>query len=274
VPIAGKMRQESASRVADKNPGLRRRFNSGKLVSSSGWFVVVGAALSLSAYSLYFVGRHYGLPVPLAAIVSACFDGAAIACADLALKYAQTHGDSGLAPRLAVLILATTSAYLNMQHAIISHLPFAARVLYAVPPVVAVAMFEMRSRYERREALRRAGRVVKALPPIDPRAWLMFPVRTPRMVREIVGYRLDEMIATETGESLDSLSRIPVHAPAVRAWAADQGMDVAALGRIPASVIADYRAAMANNAAVSQGNVSAIRPNAVGMRELPSPDGA
>jgi hypothetical protein len=64
-------------------------------MSRAGWLIVAGAALTLSAYSLYWVSRRYGLPVPLAAIVSAAFDGAAIVCCDLSLKYARIHGDSG-----------------------------------------------------------------------------------------------------------------------------------------------------------------------------------
>src|SRR5450755_1656788 len=78
----------------------RHKFTLERMLGRVGWIVVAVSALSLSAWSLYYVGRHYGLPIPLAAIVSAAFDGAAIVCADLTLKYARTHGDSGLGPRV------------------------------------------------------------------------------------------------------------------------------------------------------------------------------
>lgn len=171
-----------------------------QVVNRAGWLTVVTTALTLSAWSLYWVARRYGLPIPLACIVSASFDGSAIVCADLALRYARTNGDSGLGPRLGVFTLAGLSAYLNMQHAVIAHDPGPARILFAAPPVIAVTLFEFHSRWERRSALRRAGRVPAAVPVFGRWAWMLFPLRTPKLLRRVVGSRMAG-IETQAGVS-------------------------------------------------------------------------
>src|SRR5277367_4997059 len=88
-----------------------------KLLTKYGWLIVMGAALSISSWSLWYIGVHYGLPPVLAGVVSACYDLGALVCAVLALNYARTQGDSGLAARMGVFVLGGISAYLNAQHA-------------------------------------------------------------------------------------------------------------------------------------------------------------
>jgi hypothetical protein len=223
------------------------RFTLEKLLSRIGWLVVAGAALSLSAYSLYWVGIHYGLPPILAGLVSAAFDGAALVCADLALRYARSHGDSGFGPRLGVFILAGASAYLNMQHAIINGDPPAARVLYAAPPITAIAIYELHIRWERRGALRKAGRVPAALPAFGRYAWLLFPLRTLGVMRRIVAHRLN-VLETNAGVSR-SISGVSGSMPEldgtpdqrmVRVWARMQGLPVGERGPIPAQITERY----------------------------------
>lgn len=223
-----------------------------KAIGRLGWIVVVVSALTLSAWSLYWVGRKYGLPMPLAIIVSAAFDGAAIACADLALKYARTNGDSGLGPRMMVFLLAGTSAYLNVQHAVLTHDPFAARILYAMPPITAVTLFEFHSRYERRGALRRAGRIAGKLPLIDRWAWVLFPARTLGVVRAIVDHRLQVTVARATvSESSESFGSLTVvhgktfesngdNPQAIRDWARTRGISIGARGSIPQEITMAY----------------------------------
>ena len=113
--------------------------------------------------------------------------------------------------------------------------PGAAGILYASPPIIAVVLFDQHVRYEARAARRRAGRVAPNLPPISPSAWFLFPVRTPRLVRGLVGRQLDAIeIPTEI---------IPEQAASVRVirlWAQSVGMDVAPTGALPKSVIEAY----------------------------------
>jgi Lsr2/Protein of unknown function (DUF2637) len=221
------------------------------ILSHVGWLVVVTAALALSAWSLFWVARDYGLPVPLAILVSAAFDGAAMVCADLALKYARTNGDSGFGPRLGVLTLASMSAYLNMQHASLLHDPFAARILYAVPPLTAVTLFEFHSRYERRTALRRAGRVAESLPVFGRWSWILFPKKTLVALRSIIACRLERAVMQTrvsdnalTVSQTRALSNGTADQQTIRDWAKAKGYSVGERGPIPQIVRDEYLTAI------------------------------
>jgi Protein of unknown function (DUF2637) len=247
------------------NTKRRFHFSLAKMLGGIGWIIVVVCALALSAWSLFYVGRHYGLPIPLAAIVSTAFDGAAIVCADLALKYARTHGDGGFGPRMGVFGIGGLSAYLNMQHAIIANDPFAARILYAVPPITAVVLFEFHSRYERRGALKSAGRIAKSLPVFGRWAWILFPIRTVRTMRSIVDNRSTQIANRElpvtTDDSDYDTRRISINPREVRAWAIGKGIQISDRGRIPGVVTMAYLAELTENQSAKTGNASALGPN-------------
>jgi Protein of unknown function (DUF2637) len=215
-----------------------------RLLTRAGWLAVLVPALGMSCWSLFYVARSWGVPPWIAVGVSACFDGLAIVAADLALRYARTHGDSGLGARLTMLAAMAVSAYLNSQHAAIVHAPWAARVLYAGPPVAACLAFELAMRYQRRGALRAAGRVAPALPMFGRMAWCLFPLRTMRALRSVVAQKIDRVEAEATGRD-----RRPVLAPAdvrkVRAWAKSRGLNVAESGPLPDHVLQAYAAATA-----------------------------
>lgn len=209
-------------------------------VTRSGWLIVTGACLTLSAWSLYFVARHYGVPAPIAVIVSACFDGAAILSADLALRYARSS-DSGTGPRLGVLAFAGLSGWLNSQHAVMVHDPSPARVLYAAPPVIAVIIFEFHTRFERRAALRNAGRVPAALPALGRWAWVLFPLRSLGTIRAIVAYRLSVIRARNMPGGPVTVPAVPASPRVIRQWARSAGISVPARGKLPAEIIAAYK---------------------------------
>lgn len=226
------------------------------LIGKIGWLIVVAAALALSFYSLYIVGLKYGLPVPLALLVSASYDGAAIVCGDLALRYARTHGDSGLAPRIALVVFALTSSFLNLQHAIIVHDPTPAKVLYAMPPLVAVTVLELHSRYERRGALRRAGRLAKSLPAIGRWTWVFHFWHTLVVLWRITQHRLNVIEDDEIAIRPSLILSTEVSPSEYRKWAVTNGFILGDRGRIPQEVIDAYQAAK--------------RPNVVSMRLRPA----
>jgi Lsr2 protein/uncharacterized protein DUF2637 len=230
------------------------------LLSRFAWLIVATSALTLSAWSLYVVARRYGVPPPLAAVTSTAFDGAALICADLALRYARSHGDSGAAPRLGVLILAASSAYLNAQHAYMARDPRPAVLMYSAPPVIALSLFELHSRWERREALRLAGRVAESLPPLGRYSWALFPLRTLRTLRGIIAARLDEKAVTAGRKP----SRGKHSGNDARRWARDNGYNVADRGRLPRDVIAQFEAQ-------SQGQGSDVDPDATVVMSRISP---
>jgi hypothetical protein len=162
-----------------------------------GWLMVLGATLTMSDYSLYFVARHFGTPPVFAILAGVIFDGAALLFADYSLKHARA-GSSGSGPRLAVLICAGLSAFLNSQHAVIANQIPAARIFWAAPPVIAVLAYEFHIKWERRRALANAGRVPPDLPAFGKWAWLLFPVKTWRIARNIVRFRLGITLARHT----------------------------------------------------------------------------
>jgi Lsr2 protein/uncharacterized protein DUF2637 len=240
-----------------------RRFNGAKFIETLmgrvGWIVVVMAALTLSWWSLFIVSIHYGLPVPLAAITSTAFDGAAVICCDLSLKYARTS-DSGFGPRIMVFILAGISAYLNGQHAVINGSGKAGVILFGTPPVIAIAVFELAFRYQRKNALRKSGRVSKALPPTSHHMWFLFPIRTLKIIRKIVYRRLltlDEESITETSYEWSDPKQ-------VRAWAIAQGLSVSDKGRISNEIVQLFRekqAELDSKPADNRPNLSLIEKN-------------
>jgi Protein of unknown function (DUF2637) len=197
-----------------------------------GWAISAAVALAVSAYSLFYVGRAWGLPLVLAGGVSLIFDGASIVSAEMSLRISRVSGHSGASARIMTVAFAGLSAWINSYHAQLAHQPNA-WVLYAAPPIVAVCLFEQHVRYESRAARKRAGRV--ALPAIHPLAWVLYPMRTPRIYRGLVGRQLGE------------LEGMPVEEPTskpetrtVRAWAQGKGIEVRPMGALPRAVVEAY----------------------------------
>lgn len=216
-----------------------------KTVTRYAWVPALTASLAISTYSLYWVARAWGMPPVLASLVSMIFDFASLTFADLSLRIARTHGDSALMPRTAVILLAAGSAWLNSYHPLLAgHTAIAARLLYAAPPVITVWLFEAHMRYERRSALRRAGRVPASLPAFGRWPWLLFPFRTLRALRSVVAFRL-ETVATANGIVVEAAAGNRNDAgnrqgsgdsPAIRAWARSRGIAVNTKGPVAASV--------------------------------------
>jgi uncharacterized protein DUF2637 len=160
------------------------------------WPLVVGAALAISWWSLYTLAHgKYGMPVYLAAVVSTVYDGGALVLADLSQRYARST-DSGAGPRALMLTLIGASAWLNYEHAVMLSYSLPGKVMFASPPVVAGALFEIEQRFTHREALRAHGRVAPALPAFGRYAWLLHPARTVKRVWLITASRVDSVPLT------------------------------------------------------------------------------
>jgi Protein of unknown function (DUF2637) len=169
-----------------------------KLISVS-WIVVIVVALALSNWSLAVVGHAYGLPVkpvPLAYLLSVVFDGAALIAGSLTLRSARELGSNGSASRIVVVLLAGTSAWLNSEHASILHLGVPAHVMYAASPAIAITLFELQTRFDYKDALRRAGRTVDPLPTVGATAWILHPWGTLTNVWQTVKMRTDTKYKT------------------------------------------------------------------------------
>jgi hypothetical protein len=153
------------------------------------WLLVLAPILVLSAYSLYWVGRHFGVPPLIAITISTCFDGAALKSADYSLKYAQ-KGLSGTLPNTFTRLLALTSAFLQTFHARLAGEPPGAWILWSSLPVIATILYEIHLRLERFKALARTGQVYPApVPKWGVASWILFPLSTLGSFREIVEAR-------------------------------------------------------------------------------------
>lgn len=149
------------------------------------WLLVLAPILAVSAYSLYWVARHFGVPWFIAIAVSTCFDGVALLSADYSLKYAQA-GMSGSMSRMAVWAFAGIAAFLQTFHARIGGEPPGAWIMWAMLPIGAVVVFEQHIRFERRKSLARAGHTYPApLPKWGVARWLLFPFATLNDLRDL-----------------------------------------------------------------------------------------
>lgn len=196
-------------------------------ILQSGLFVALCSALSISAWSLFWVGRHYGLPWPVAVLVSAGFDGAALAAAGYALGFVQ-RGLKSWAPQLLVVFEALASMFLNAQHAALQHDPHAAALLYAVPPLTVVALFELHLRMS--TASKPAPRPAKPKPTV-----LKEKREEPRGEKQ-------EVVKNEKKEAVAETEK-KTSAKDARSWAVAQGLEVPSRGPVSKEVLKQYAAA-------------------------------
>lgn len=153
------------------------------------WLLVLAPILAVSAYSLFWVARHFGVPWFIAIAVSTCFDGVALLSADYSLKYAQA-GMSGSMSRSAVWAFAGVAAFLQTFHARLGHEPYGAWIMWATLPLGAVVVFEQHIRFERRKHLARAGHTYPApLPKWGFARWMLFPLATLDDLRDLTESR-------------------------------------------------------------------------------------
>jgi hypothetical protein len=97
--------------------------------------LIGAAAAGTTAWSLYVVAHDiFGMPGKLAMLTGAVYDGAAVACLNLANQATQERR-SALAPHAATIALAGVSVYLNRLHALHISGGLGATLLFAAPTV-------------------------------------------------------------------------------------------------------------------------------------------
>jgi hypothetical protein len=217
-------------------PGTRPQgelnLNSGRVLQS-GLFVALCCALAISGWSLFWVGRRYGMPVPIAALVSAGFDGAALAAAGYSILYE-----------------AGASAFLNAQHPLLNGDPRPAIALYGILPVTVVVLLEIHLHMllgVRKQESRGISR--------NPARWKLISLKsvirrpTPRSSEGeakgvSAGKRQKQIVAaagaSSGGKAVSSVKPKPAE---VRAWARAQGMNMPPTGPVPKDVVQQYAAA-------------------------------
>jgi hypothetical protein len=222
-------------------------------LAKQAWKIVALAALIFSAWSLYVVARHWGVPPGIAAVTSVTFDGGAVLAADYSLRHIHARTRGRKLARMSMFGFAATSVYLNAQHAALEHSPPAAAVLFAAPAVIALLLLEIHARFRQSFARPRAN-AYPELPPIRMFSWLLHPADSweqfklsvqPQAVRpelDPAGSGAPELFTVTPGPTRDLA--ILGDPSAVRAWARGQGIEVGAHGPIPAHVEEAWRQAM------------------------------
>jgi hypothetical protein len=158
-------------------------------LTGSLWLIVLVPLLAISGYSLYFVATALGVPKLFAIPMSAGFDGTTLLAAEYSLRYAQA-GLSGSGPRTVVRLGALLAAFIQTLHARLGHEPAGSWALWAALPILAVVVYDIHIRWERRRALAAAGVAYPApLPAFGSVTWIMFPMSTWSSMRGIVEAR-------------------------------------------------------------------------------------
>jgi hypothetical protein len=110
-------------------------------------------------------------------VVPLSLDGAAMACAALALASAiKNEAAAGL--RMLVFAIVAGSAWFNFEHARAAYHSLAAALFFGGMSVLGATMFDLVLRRVRRAALREAGKVAPPLPRFRALRWLRFPSET------------------------------------------------------------------------------------------------
>jgi hypothetical protein len=177
--------------------------------------LVMTAALAVGTWSIYtLLTAKLHAPEPIAILGCGMFDVAALFFALLSQKYAVTT-DSGLAPRLAMLAMISTSSWVNWQHGKLEHWGVVGSVILAAAPIIAELAFEMFHRYAHRETLRRLGRVAQTLPVLGKWAWLAHPLRSRKAVDAHIkaGLTEHEAVAKRREEVAGVRARLTVSLP-------------------------------------------------------------
>lgn len=200
-----------------------------KALAAWAWLVVLGTALALSWWSLDALALHFGIPVVLAAMVSATFDGAALVAAELALRKAEL-ADPGFAVKLLMVATVGLSAWLNYQHGELLGYPAAARVLFAAPSVISGSLFELQLRHLRGTRVHELGRSATPLPQFGWLVWLFHPWAAVCHLSRIAGSRLRSVPVTvmDWQQSVGTAVTVvplepPVLEPEIGAAAGDAG---------------------------------------------------
>jgi hypothetical protein len=162
------------------------------------WLLVLAVALSISAYSLYYVARLLGVPKMFAIGFSTAYDGVALIAADKSLQFAQ-EGKSGAFPRMVMILFAGLSSFLNSLHAILGGESILAIPMWAGLPLAAVAAFEIHTAQARMKAHMRNGRQYPAPMPVwSGHQWILRFLHTLDQYRTVSSQRA-EALATVHG---------------------------------------------------------------------------
>lgn len=192
--------------------------------------LVVGVALAMSWYSMMHMATVvFGLPLILGVGISLAFDGGALFLGLVTAKYAVSE-DSGFGAKAATYAFIAVSAYLNIMHASMLGYGVAGMVMFGSAPVMAGILFEVFLKFESRQALRKAGRILDHMPKAGKLAWLRYPKASWRLQGQALKARL--MKAVNSLEGIDETH--PLFADKPKAVKASRQTAMQAIDDVPA----------------------------------------
>jgi hypothetical protein len=166
-----------------------------RIARITGWAIVLPAAFAFSTWSLYVLAHdHFHVPALLAVFAGVVYDGAALLALDAWATAARDPHQSTLRPRIAAILLLTTSVYLNITHASIGHQGLAAAVLYAAPSVVLWGMAELRLGAQHAAGRHQIGLGYQPRPAYGIDAWVVRRGRAWRAYTQHIDARLDRAL--------------------------------------------------------------------------------
>jgi hemoglobin-like flavoprotein len=181
-----------------------------RIARGIGWTIVLPAAFAFSTWSLYVLAHdHFHVPALLAALAGVVYDGAALLALDAWATAARDPHQSTLRPRIAAILLLTTSVYLNITHASMGNQGAAAAVLYAAPSIVLWGMAELRLGAQHAAGRHQIGLGYQPRPAYGIDAWVVRRGRAWKAYTGHIDARLDRALpAAETHDNVQGFPEL------------------------------------------------------------------
>lgn len=155
------------------------------------WYYVLVAALTIGGWSVYhLLYARLHLPWLIAVGGALVFDGAGLIFSEYA-RAAIERGRGFLLPALLMLGTVATSSYINYSHGISLGWGTAGGAVLGAVPVLLETLFVAHVLDARMTALKDGGLLPERLPRVGILGAILFPKRSFKAVRTVVGRRLD-----------------------------------------------------------------------------------
>jgi hypothetical protein len=170
------------------------------------WVYVLLAALTVGGWSMFhFLHYRLGLPGLIAIVGALVFDGAGLIFSEYA-RAAIDRGRGFTVPGLCMLAVVAVSAFVNYSHGVTLGWGTAAGAALGAIPLVLELLFLARNLDSRLDALHRARLLPERLPRVGVLGAVMFPMRSWRAIRAVIGRRLDIIEAGLPAGALTTVS--------------------------------------------------------------------
>ncbi|MFI6986057.1 hypothetical protein ACIBSV_46895 [Embleya sp. NPDC050154] len=181
------------------------------------WYYVLVAALTIGGWSVYhLLYARLHLPWLIAVGGALVFDGAGLIFSEYA-RAAIERGRGFLLPAVFMLGSVCTSSYVNYSHGVSLGWGTAGGAVLGAAPVLLELLFVAHVLDARMTALHRQRLLPERLPRIGVLGAVLFPRRSFRAIRAVIGRRLDIIEAGLPARIAVSITPAPVSAPDAKA---------------------------------------------------------